>query len=724
MFAVPDASASRPIVTTNLDLLARAVDAHRAGDLTTAEAIYRQLLQSDPQLSDAWHLLGVLMHQQGRTSEALGMIEHALTLRPTDAVFLCNLGSIELSRRNVPRALECLHASLTLDAQQAKTWYNYGNALRAADRPIEALDAYRRAIALHPNYAEATTNLGVTLRDLGEHIEAAEAYRLVTQLTPQLDTAWFNYGNALAGATSVWRSLGDSRVEQGFRAAQQAYQQALQLNPLNAHVWSNLGTLFKDAGQLDAAVDAYHHAIAARSDLAEAHSNLAIVYQDQGDLEQAQAALHQALDRKPDFPEVHSNLCYLLNYDPQRSPAEVSAAHFAWARAQVKSPPRSVSFSNPREPNRPLRVGYVSPDLRLHPVGRFIEPALAHHDRSQYQIFVYADIRVVDQQTQRLQRHDLHWRQTHGLRDAQLVDLIRDDAIDILVDLAGHTAMNRLLIFAERCAPVQISYLGYPNTTGLGEMDYLITDSIVDPPGADELFSEQLLRVDPSFCCFQPPPDGPEVNELPALKRGPITFGSLHNLAKLNARVLDAWAELLRRLPDARLLVCRGPLTGTTRERFAAEFARRGIAAERVELRSIHTAGNQHWLAYHGIDISLDVFPWSGHTTACESLWMGVPVVSLRGASHAGRMVTSVLNAVGQTAWIAEDIEHYLAIACELAADREQLAQTRRTLRQLMASSLLCDATAFTRQLEAGLRRAWRAHGCGINSLPPPSSAS
>ncbi len=709
-------------MTTNLDSLAHAVECHRGGDLRTAEAIYRQLLQGDPHLSDAWHLLGVLLHQQGRTSEALSMVEHALTLRPDDPVFLGNLGSIELSQRHVSRALECLEASLARDAQQAKTWYNYGNALRAAARFNEALDAFRRAIALHPNYAEAYTNLGVTLRDLGAHLEAAEAYRVVTQLTPQLDSAWFNFGNALAGATNVWRSLGDARLEQAFQAAHQAYAQALLLNPLSAAVWSNLGTLFKEAGQLDEAADAYQRAIDARGDFAEAHSNLAIVYQDQGRLDEAQASLRAALDRKPDFPEVHSNLCYLLNYDPQCSPAEISAAHFAWAQAHARSPRRAVSFANSREPDRPLRIGYVSPDVRLHPVGRFIEPALTHHDRSHYQLFVYADTAIVDPQTQRLQQLDLHWRPTHGVSDPQLIDLIRADEIDILVDLAGHTAMNRLLIFAERCAPVQISYLGYPNTTGLGEMDYLITDSIVDPPGSDKLFSEQLLRIDPSFCCFQPPYDGPEVNELPALTRGAITFGSLHNLAKLNAQVLDAWAELLRRLPEARLLVCRGPLKGSTRERFAAEFARRGIAADRVELRSIHTAGNQHWLAYHGIDISLDVFPWSGHTTACESLWMGVPVVSLRGASHAGRMVESVLSAVGQTAWIAENIEHYLAIACDWAADRERLALTRGTLRQQMAGSLLCDAGAFTRHLESGLRGCWHAYCRRTNSLLPPSS--
>jgi predicted O-linked N-acetylglucosamine transferase (SPINDLY family) len=358
-------------------------------------------------------------------------------------------------------------------------------------------------------------------------------------------------------------------------------------------------------------------------------------------------------------------------------------------------------------PDRCLRVGYVSPDLRGHPVAFFLEPILAHHDRACIEGFCYAEVAAPDAITARLKSLAHGWRSTCGLSDAQVADLVRRDRIDILVDLAGHTRRHRLGAFARRPAPVQVTYLGYPCTTGLTAIDYLLTDAIADPPGEPPWSTEEPFRLPGGFCCYTPLADAPEVSPSPALRSGVVTFGSLHKPAKLNAAVLDLWADLLLGLPSARLLLIRSNLKGGLRERIHGHFTGRGVAAERVEL-SDAVEGGSHLRAYHDIDVLLDVFPWCGHTTACEALWMGVPAITLLGDRHAARMTASVLSMVGLHDLIARTPAEYLAVAARLAGDVGQLARLRAELRERMRTSRLCDGAAWTRDLDAAYREMWR----------------
>jgi predicted O-linked N-acetylglucosamine transferase (SPINDLY family) len=339
-----------------------------------------------------------------------------------------------------------------------------------------------------------------------------------------------------------------------------------------------------------------------------------------------------------------------------------------------------------------------------------MEPVLRCHDQEHFETFVYSDRAVPDQVTQRLRGIVGNWREAFCWSDAELAARIRSDEIDILVELSGHTAQNRLGAVALRPAPIQVSYLGYPSTTGLTSLDYRFTDAIADPPGEPVQYSEQLWRLSPGFCCYAASEDLPPVSPLPCATRSEITLGSLHHLAKLNGQVLDLWASVLKALPECRLLVFRNTLHGFAAERLTREMTQRGIESNRFELRHAMPTSGSHLSLYDEIDLTLDVLPWSGHTTSCESLWMGVPVVSLAGNRFAGRMVASVLTLAGFTQWIATDAEQYLEIVRQLVADRTKLAALRNGLRNRVAHSPLSDGATFTRSLENAYRGMWHKY--------------
>ncbi|MBL8826718.1 MAG: tetratricopeptide repeat protein [Planctomycetaceae bacterium] len=678
------------------ELLAAAVELHRAGQLAQAEQVYRHILAADPQVPDAWHLLGVIAHQSGDHAAALECIGRAIALHPRDPAYYGNLGSVLNTLDRNPEAVAAFEHSLALDPQQPKPWFNYGNALRALARTDDAMAAYRRALALAPPYAEAHTNLGVLLREQGQIAAAVEHYRAAVAARPDFAPGLFNLGNALQALSLA------SPVE-----TLSLYEAAVRLQPDYHEAHTNLGVLLKQTGRLDESVTAYQAALRLNPTFVEALSNLAVAYQDLGLLADARRTLEQAMALDPDFTEIHSNYLFIANYFPELSPQQLRDLHVRWTDTQVRGVEPWQLPSRDRRPDRRLRIGLVSPDLRMHPVGRFIAAWFEHHDRTQFETFVYADVQRADDWTAWLQARAAIWRDVRHWKHATLAEQIVADEIDVLVDLAGHTSHNRLPVFAMRPAPVQISYLGYPNTTGLTTIDYLITDAIADPPGYESHYTEHLLRLEPGFTCFYPPEVSPDVNELPAGESGMITFGGLHNLAKLNDDVLDLWADLLRATPNSRLLLVRDALCGSAKTRISDALVSRCIDATRFELR--HELIGGHLAAYNQIDIALDTFPWSGHTTACEALWMGVPVVTLATDRHAGRMVASVLHSIGRDAWVATNRDQYLAIAQRLAGDHEQLATLRRNLRRELVASPLCDTVRFSDQLAGAFRQAWQS---------------
>jgi protein O-GlcNAc transferase len=421
------------------------------------------------------------------------------------------------------------------------------------------------------------------------------------------------------------------------------------------------------------------------------------------------AAYRKAVSIRPDHARTLSNLLFCLNYDDKLTNAELLAAHREWDERYGHEVPRPTSYANERAPGRRLKIGYVSPDFRAHSVAYFLEPLLKAHDHQAVEVFCYAEVARADRVTEYLRGFADHWLITVGLSDDELTERIRGDGIDILVDVAGHTADNRLRVFARKPAPVQATWLGYPNTTGLSAIDYRIVDAVTDPPGqADAWASEKLLRLDGGFICYgglegAAPPAPP-----PCLTTGHVTFGSFNNPGKISNATMDAWASLLERLPDARLLLKGKSFTDPTAcALYRARLAERGVAAERVELMATVPSAAAHLAVYDRVDVALDPFPHNGTTTTCEALWMGVPVVTLRGDRHAGRVGASLLGQIGLTDLLANSVEEYIEIAAALANDRSRLADLRRSLRPRMEASPLCDSRAFARKMEAAFRSMW-----------------
>ena len=360
--------------------------------------------------------------------------------------------------------------------------------------------------------------------------------------------------------------------------------------------------------------------------------------------------------------------------------------------------PRAVPLVRPER----LRIGYVSSDFRRHSVAYFVEPLLEHHDASRFEITCYFTHNDSDATTERLQQLAHRWRNVADLDDHQFLRMIADDGIDVLVDLNGHTSGGRLTVFARRAAPVQVSFIGYPCTTGVTEMDFRLSDVTADPSGTGRLCTESLYRLPGCFLCFRPPENSPAVNHPPCESNGFITFGSFNNLAKINLDVIGLWAELLQQIPTSRLVIKNPSLTDrSTRERYRKLFADAGISAKRIDLIGFVADNAGHLATYGKIDIALDTFPYNGTTTTCEALWMGVPVVSMRGDRHAARVGASLLSTVGFPEWVADAPGQYIHIAQSLAQDVTHLTKLRAVLRQQVRNSRLCQEESYTRAVEA-----------------------
>ncbi len=637
---------------------------HRAGRFAEAERLYGDALAAAPDSVDALHLLGVTECQAGNPGRAVDLIGRAVALRPGFADAHSNLSVALKDLGRLDEAVASCHKALAINPDFAEAYSNLGRAFKELGRLDEAVAAQQQAIALQPVSAEVHNNLGVALYGLGRLAEAAAFHGAVTR-EPTYGDAYYNLANAL-----------------------------------------------RARGRLDEAVAAYQGAVTVVPDHGDAHNTLGTVLQEQGQLGQAVAAFRQALAVQPDLAVAHSNLILAMNYDSAVSQGNILAESRRWDDVHGFAP---VTCDKRRDregrlrigPEGRLRIGYVSPDFRRHSVGHFIGPIIAHHDRWSFEVYCYVEIASPDDHTAHFQGLANHWRSILGLSDSAVADQIREDRIDILVDFAGHTAGNRLGVFAQQPAPVQIDWIGYPNTTGIATMGYRFTDAVADPPGpADQDHTEALLRLDSGFLCFAPPVDAPDVAPLPSLANGHVTFGSFNHLPKVNPGVIEAWAAILKRVPGSRLVIKSRTLADPeTRERYDDLFTAEGIEPGRVELVSWIPSTAGHLGAYGRVDIALDPFPYNGTTTTCEALWMGVPVVTLGGDHHAGRVGASLLTRVGLTELIAETSDAYVDTAVALAGATDRLASLRSGVRQRMADSTLCDPETITRDVEVAYRR-------------------
>jgi protein O-GlcNAc transferase len=534
----------------------------------------------------------------------------------------------------------------------------------------------------------------------GAEEEALAAFRRALQRNPADAGAW-------TGAGACLRGLG--RMEE----AEASYASAIRLDPGLAEARLALGNFAYLRGDQDAAIEHLHAYVGQEPGNLAVQNLLGSLYAGQGRFEDARACQRAVIAVDPRFQQVYSIFLLLLNFDPDIGPAQVYAEHQRWGRlcAQPLTDAAAPCGNDP-DPERRLRIGYVSPYFVRQPVGYFIEPVLEQRERAGCEIFLYSDAAKPDALTARLRRSSDFWRDTGALDDAQFAAQVRADRIDILVDLTGHNAHNRLLAFARRAAPLQVTYLG-PGTTGMSAMDYRLSDHLVDPPGSEELSSERLLRLPGPQWAYRPPEETPEVSPLPALARGHITFGSFSNAAKLNAYTMALWAELLLRLPEARLRIA-GVASDAHRRRLLAPFEARGVAPGRVSLLPAPDY-DRYWELYHGVDIALDSYPFNGVTTTMGCLWMGLPVVSLSGPWLASRYGASLLGHLGAPRWAAANAAGFLDAAAELASDPQALAELRAGMRARLRASPLLDGAALARGIDAAYRDIWREWCRGRN---------
>ncbi len=592
------------------------------------------------------------------------ILRKILAAEPNQPQALQLYGRIALRANRPDMALEMLSASAKAQPNDRFIHLDLGNVFLVLGRLDEAAAEYRRCLEIEPNNAGAWSNLGVVLHELGNQPEALDALRKALDQQPNVPDHYNNLGTAL---TSLGRS----------HEAANAYRQAVQIKPDFWQVKQNLAHACKDIGQVDEAI----------------------------------RICRELLAHNPNLPGIHSNLLVYMMYSTQYTPRELFEEHRRW-NAQHAAPlaMESRSHANDRSPERLLRVGYFSPDFREHSVSYFFEDVLAAHDPSQVEAFCYADmLRKKEPISDRLASLSPHWTNITGLPDEQVIERIQQDRIDILVDLAGHTAGSRLLLFARRPAPVQVSYLGYPNTTGLDAIQYSLTDPYLDPPGdADALYSEKLILLPRTFACYRPPDDAPQVSPLPARISGSITFASFNAFPKVTPRVIEVWSKILQRVEGSRLLIgARGVDTPAMSEEIRAAFAGHGIDSQRLIFQA-HQPRAEYLATHHKIDILLDTFPVNGHTITCHALWMGVPVISLVGNARFGRLGSSVLNNLGLPELLAQSEDQYIDIAVNLASDLARLEQLRSTLRQRMSQSPLMDAKSLARDIENAYREMWR----------------
>jgi len=598
---------------------------------------------------------------------------------------------------NLDEAEQNCNLLIKKEPENVEALFLLGNISAQRGNQEGAFRSFYRAVSISPNLAVLRLNLGISLRMMQRHDESIEEFNKAVALDPEYTSAWFQLGAVLEESNKLPEAL-------------DAYAMAIELDPLHSEAIQRTGDVYQRQNRLDEALEYYWEAIRVKPDNFVAYNNAGGVLKYLGRASEALDSYRKALEIKPDLTLCASNYLLTILLAQESTPAETYEAHVEWSESFEKP---LVSHHKPHtnnpEPNRPLRIGYVSTDFKYHPVAFFIEPILASHNREDFSVYCYSNCDSPDMISTQLEKLGDVWRPINHLSDEDVCDLVRNDNIDILVDLGGHTSKNRLTVFARKPAPIQVTWLGYPATTGLKSIDYRITDAAADPPGYAERFhSETLVHLPENFICYRPPANSPPVAPLPCLKNGFVTFGVFNHFAKITQNAVDLWCHILRTIPDAKFLIkARGIEHEPMRDKVKEMFASRGISAERLILVGQTPTIYSHLELLGEVDISLDTFPYNGTTTTCESLWMGVPVIAKEGDSHVSRVSVSLLGAVGLSGLVATSDEDYVALAIFLASDTSNLEILRNNLRDRMRKSKLLDTKGFTRNLEGAYREMW-----------------
>ena len=688
---------------------------HGAGRLREAEALYRQALAEDPHNIDALHFLGVLALQRGDPGQAVVLISQALSRNPANPPACNNLGlalAAQGRRREAVSAwLEALalHPEFTDAARNlaenlrvlqpdpaSDAHFNQGNAYKDQGRVEEAIASYQKAVSLAPAFAAAHVNLGSALAEQGRHAEACLSLRKALVLEPELPAAWFNLG------ISAYR-LND------LASAKAALARYLRAQPDERDALMLLGGIHFVFNELDEAAGCVERVLAGEPGFGGAHALMADVLRNQGRHREALRHYELAVAHAPHPVVAFQNLLFFMMCAPGFSAAELHARHREFARRfeQPLLSPAPPALRNGREPGRRLKLGYLSPEFRANVVGQYMQPILEHHDRAQFELHAFFTGRARDSVTERIASLVDHFHDAGALSDEALAALVRSHQIDILVDLCGHGPGGRILAFARRPAPVQVSYLDYSASTGLSSIDYRLTTEYCDPTGvAEPYYSEKLYRLKDTFWTYNPSLRLP-LTGLPMASSGNATFGSFNLYYRITSEVLDLWMRLLQAIPRSRLLIVGVP-AGSAHAALLERLDRAAIARERVAIHGVVPYQKYNELMGE-VDIALAPFPYNGATTVMDCLWNGLPVVAKAGAeTFTTRLGCSVLASMGLSELIGADDEGYLRIAAGLAADAPRLAELRRTLRERLERSPMRDFAGFTRELEYAYRAMWK----------------
>ncbi len=695
--------------------------------MARAAAGYEAVLRIDSGFAPAHHYLGLVRHQTGNSEAAIDLIRRALTLQPDLAEAHYNLGNLyrELGRRE--DAVTQYRTVLRLEPDNPSTLHNLAVLLKEADQRGEAEPLLRRLVRLAPGYAAGHTGLGAILLETDRPGEALTHLRRAVELAPDDGEAHYNLGRAhlATGATreaeqslrtalrinprdaDAYDDLGQTLLAQyRYTDAIGVYEELVRQNPDKAEYRRSLGNALHNAGRLGDAIATYREALEHEPRDVMTLTILANVLQEQGRVEEAVTAYRQALEIDPQAMLSRSNLLFSLCFLEGADPQEVFAEHRRFDAIHALPLTRAAApLTTRREPQRRLRVGYLSPDFRYHPGGHFLLPPIENRDRDRFELHLYSTTRHADGFTERFRKAADHWRNVGALSDEGLARTIREDGIDILFECAGHMAGRRLLVCARRPAPIQISFPLYPNTTGLSAIAYRIMDPHFAPPDADRYHSETLIRLPDAHVCYEPSDRTIEPSaQPPSVSAGHVTFGCFNNVAKIGPRTITLWSRMLLAIPGSRLVLKWLGLNDREESWFIEAFARHGVARDRLVL-----AGRtpSPYAPYLEIDVALDPLHANGGTTTCDALWMGVPVISCPGAIPFSRVGLCHLTNVGLGELLAKDEDDYVAIAVSLATDRERLTKLRRGLRERFARSPLMDGARYTRHLESELRRVW-----------------
>ncbi|XP_052172435.1 probable UDP-N-acetylglucosamine--peptide N-acetylglucosaminyltransferase SPINDLY [Diospyros lotus] len=680
-----------------------------AGNTQEGIQKYYEAIKIDPRYAPAYYNLGVVYSEMMQYDMALGCYEKAAVERPMYAEAYCNMGVIYKNRGDLESAIACYERCLAVSPNFEIAKNNMAIALTDLGTKVklegdinQGVAYYKRALYYNWHYADAMYNLGVAYGEMLDFDMAIVFYELAFHFNPHCAEACNNLGVIYKDRDNL-----DKAVE--------CYQLALSIKPNFSQSLNNLGVVYTVQGKMDAAASMIEKAIVANPTYAEAYNNLGVLYRDAGSITLAVEAYEQCLKIDPDSRNAGQNRLLAMNYIDEGTDDKLFEAHRDWGMRFMRLYPQNTSWDNPKDPERPLVIGYVSPDYFTHSVSYFIEAPLVHHDYANYKVVVYSAVVKADAKTNRFSEKVLKkgglWRDIYGIDEKKVASMVREDKIDILVELTGHTANNKLGMMACRAAPVQVTWIGYPNTTGLPTVDYRITDTLADPPDTRQKHVEELVRLPECFLCYTPSPEAGTVSPTPALSNGFITFGSFNNLAKITPKVLQVWARILCAVPNSRLIVkCKPFCCDSVRQRFLSTLEQLGLESLRVDLLPLILLNHDHMQAYALMDVSLDTFPYAGTTTTCESLYMGVPCVTMGGSVHAHNVGVSLLNTVGLGHLVAKNEDEYVQLALQLASDIPALSKLRMSLRDLMSKSPLCDGSKFTLGLESAYRSMWKRY--------------